>query len=252
MTTAFGPQGPNFSLLRPPADPKVSVLDTWHINCTSERAKDGTFPTADFFNVIIANLREAVRAAGIPLDDSNDSMLLQAIIALASVAPATQQEVNDGINTSKFVSPATLHNSTYFFLAEKGPSVAFPHNTPTLVTYTERFDLQSCYDSLTGEYTAPADGAYWFDFKVSGDNGYAEGVTGSLLVNGVESKRVFQTSSDPNVARFTGAGGSAIILLTAGDLVTTRVNQINSTAATRMSIQDTLSSARYFTGYRIV
>lgn len=83
MTTAFGPQGPNFSLVRPPGDPDTSgVTDTWFINCSAPGAKDGTYATADFFNVFVGNLRYAVRTAGVPLDDTDDAMLYKAIKAI--------------------------------------------------------------------------------------------------------------------------------------------------------------------------
>ena len=83
MQTAFGPQGPNYSTVRPAADSKVSASDTWFKNCSVAGAKDGTYATADFFNVIIANLREAVRRADIALDDASDTMLFEAIQAIA-------------------------------------------------------------------------------------------------------------------------------------------------------------------------
>ncbi|WP_163470385.1 hypothetical protein, partial [Haemophilus influenzae] len=74
--TAFGPQGPNYSTARPPADPKASAgTDTWFKNCSAAGAKDGTFATADFFNVFIGNLRYLVRQAGVTLDDATDTMV---------------------------------------------------------------------------------------------------------------------------------------------------------------------------------
>ena len=82
MTTGFGPQGPNFSLVRPAADPKVSVTDTWAKPCSYRGADDGTYLTADFFNVMIANLRQAVFRSGVVLDDTNDLMLYEAIQAI--------------------------------------------------------------------------------------------------------------------------------------------------------------------------
>jgi hypothetical protein len=78
--TAFGPQGPNYTLTRPPHDPKASAgIDTFFKNCSAAGAKDGTFATADFFNVTIANLRYLCRTAGVTLDDLDDTMLWQAV-----------------------------------------------------------------------------------------------------------------------------------------------------------------------------
>lgn len=81
--TAFGPQGPNYSTARPPADPKASAgTDTWFKNCSAAGAKDGTFATADFFNVFIGNLRYLVRQAGVTLDDATDTMVYQAVLSM--------------------------------------------------------------------------------------------------------------------------------------------------------------------------
>lgn len=84
MATAFGPQGPNFTTTRPAADAQASGgLDTWFKNCSAAGAKDGTYATADFFNVIIANLRNAVGQSGVPLSDAEDTMLYDAIKSIA-------------------------------------------------------------------------------------------------------------------------------------------------------------------------
>lgn len=83
VTTAFGPQGPNYTTVRTPADPKASAgADTWFKNCSAAGAKDGTFATADFFNVTIANLRYLVRTSGVTLDDATDTMIYEAVLAM--------------------------------------------------------------------------------------------------------------------------------------------------------------------------
>ena len=83
MPTAFGPQGPNYTTARPDFDPKASGgLDTWFKNCTAAGAKDGTFATADFFNVLVGNLRHLVRTAEVPLDDVLDTMIYDAVKAV--------------------------------------------------------------------------------------------------------------------------------------------------------------------------
>jgi len=82
MTTAFGPQGPNFATTRPAFDPNASSgSDTWFVNCSQAGALDGTYATADFFNVIVDQLRTVVRNAGVTLDGTNSQMLWQAIQA---------------------------------------------------------------------------------------------------------------------------------------------------------------------------
>lgn len=89
--TAFGPQGPNYATVRPPVDPNVSSgLDTWCQNCSVPGGTDGTYPTADFFNVFIANLRTAVSGvlgnAGLT---GADNMLLNALSRFVPLIPAT-------------------------------------------------------------------------------------------------------------------------------------------------------------------
>src|SRR5258708_3107364 len=80
MATAFGPQGPNYATVRPPADPQASAgIDTFFKNCSVAGAKDGTFATADFFNVSLANLRYLGRTAGITLNDIDDQMVYKAV-----------------------------------------------------------------------------------------------------------------------------------------------------------------------------
>ena len=83
MTTAFGPQGSNASSIRGTVQQRYSS-DTWVRDCTGTGKDDGTVLNAQFFNCIIGNLREAVRAAGVPLDDDDMTMLTKAISALAT------------------------------------------------------------------------------------------------------------------------------------------------------------------------
>ena len=81
--TAFGPQGPNFSTVRPATAAQASGgADTWCVDCSAAGALDGTILDASFFNMFIANLRVAVNTAGVPLDES-DTMLYDAITAIA-------------------------------------------------------------------------------------------------------------------------------------------------------------------------
>jgi hypothetical protein len=84
MTTAFGPQGPNYATVRPPADPQASAgVDTFFKNCSAAGAKDGTFATADYFNVHLANMRYLVRTAAVALNDGDDQMVYKAVKAIA-------------------------------------------------------------------------------------------------------------------------------------------------------------------------
>jgi hypothetical protein len=100
MTTAFGPQSPNYTTVRPPVDTVVSTSDTWFKDCSSAALKDGTLIDASWFNVILAQLRTAVRNARprtgpIVMADTTDTMLSQAIQSYgnaftpAAAAPTT-------------------------------------------------------------------------------------------------------------------------------------------------------------------
>ena len=83
--TAFGPQGPNYSTTRPTTDAIASGgADTWFVPCSTAGATDGTYVTASWFNVLIANLRDLVRQAGVTLSDSDDTMVYQAVRSIAA------------------------------------------------------------------------------------------------------------------------------------------------------------------------
>jgi hypothetical protein len=116
-TTAFGPQGPNYSLTRPPADPQASAgADTFFVNCSAAGAKDGTFATAAFFNMNLANLRYLVRTAGIPLNDADDTMVyaaVQAIVAatVANLSTLLHADMGIKIATTGFIE-STLGDGT--------------------------------------------------------------------------------------------------------------------------------------------
>jgi hypothetical protein len=108
--TAFGPQGPNYTITRPPADPQASAgADTFFKNCSAAGAKDGTFATADFFNMNLANLRYLVRQAGIPLNDADDTMVYQAVKAIADAEIAALVSGGSGGSTSV----GYLHRQSY-------------------------------------------------------------------------------------------------------------------------------------------
>jgi hypothetical protein len=99
MTTAFGPQGPNFSTTRPgPAPDQSGGVDTWFIDCSAAGVYDGTLMYAEFFNVMIGNLRAAVRGSGITLTNANDGMLYEAIQAIATSIARSSIEGGAGID----------------------------------------------------------------------------------------------------------------------------------------------------------
>lgn len=85
--TAFGPQSANYTTTRPGSDAVVSGgTDTWFKDCSGIGVMDGTIPTASWFNTVTANLRTAVSSAGVTLDDTDDTMVWQAMQAAAAAA----------------------------------------------------------------------------------------------------------------------------------------------------------------------
>jgi hypothetical protein len=85
--TAFGPQSANrlVQVARPAPDATATgLLDTWFQDCTSAAANDGTVVSASWLNTVTAQLRTAVRTAGITLNEADDTMLYDAIVAIAA------------------------------------------------------------------------------------------------------------------------------------------------------------------------
>ena len=54
-------------------------MDSWAVDYSAPGVKDGSVFTASFFNILIANIRNAVSGMGVTLDQANDNMLLEAI-----------------------------------------------------------------------------------------------------------------------------------------------------------------------------
>ena len=113
--TAIGPQGPNYTTTRPAFDSVVSGgTDTWFKNCSQAGARDGTFATADFFNVIVDQLRTAIRLSGVTLDGTNSSMLYLAIQAIATAIfnslIVTQIAANRGVRITTISGVQTVQS----------------------------------------------------------------------------------------------------------------------------------------------
>lgn len=89
MTTAFGPDGENWTTLRPPHEaPDSGGADTWFKDCTSPSARDGTQLTAANLNMIVGNLREAVRSRNVALEEGDVTLLANAMATLRDVVDA--------------------------------------------------------------------------------------------------------------------------------------------------------------------
>lgn len=84
MANIVGPKGTNFSLTRPSGEPDVSGgVQTWFKDCTSALTRDGTVPTASWFNDMLAQLRTAIISSGVS-QDLNDDMLWRSMQAAAA------------------------------------------------------------------------------------------------------------------------------------------------------------------------
>lgn len=93
MTDLLGPANAVNSVTTEPGDARVfGSADTFFKDCSSSTAQDGTAIGASWLNGILQQIRAFIRGAGITLDNTNDSMLLQAAQALiAGANPATRQ-----------------------------------------------------------------------------------------------------------------------------------------------------------------
>lgn len=80
MTDLLGPANIQNAVTTRPADPRVfGADDTWMKNCTSSLLRDGTAMDANFFNKMLAQMRNAIRGMGITVNNADDDMLLKAI-----------------------------------------------------------------------------------------------------------------------------------------------------------------------------
>lgn len=86
MTDLLGPASAANSVTVEPADARTfGGSDTWFKDCSSPTASDGTAVGASLLNAWLAQLRNAIRGTGITVDNTDNSMLLKAI--LSTVAP---------------------------------------------------------------------------------------------------------------------------------------------------------------------
>lgn len=190
--TAFGPQGPNYTTVRPPADPQASGgADTFFKNCSSAGAKDGTFATADFFNVQLANLRYLVRTAAVPLSDADDTMVYQAIEALISAALVG----GSGGPVPVLTAPKTYYvNAATGSDANDGLTVATPFLTvQKALTISNTFNMNG------------------FGITINVANGTYIGPFHGYQINGTGSISIVGNVASPSAVVFASATGSALI-----------------------------------------
>ena len=137
--TAFGPQSANLTTTRPAGDAVVSAgIDTWFQDCSAAGVLDGTIPTASWFNVVTANLRTAATNAGVTLDDTDDTMIWQAMqaaaanaIALLTASRGVERDTNDfqltvgqGVDPSLAAAGISALNDKVILFDASGNSIA--------------------------------------------------------------------------------------------------------------------------------
>ena len=84
MTDLLGLANAANSVTVMPADSRVfGTSDTFFQDCTSPTSNNGTAYGAAFFNALLAQVRAVIRGMGITQDNTNASMLLQAIQAVS-------------------------------------------------------------------------------------------------------------------------------------------------------------------------
>jgi hypothetical protein len=81
MSGILNPKGPFQTQTRPAHEVKDPDLDTWYSPCSSPTANDGTFWSAQDANMLLAQLRHAIRGMGVADNPLDDQMLLKAIQA---------------------------------------------------------------------------------------------------------------------------------------------------------------------------
>lgn len=92
-STAFGPQSPNYVTAQPVTDPNVSgvTVDTWFKDCSSADmvTPDGTILTAGWLNVVLGNLRQAIRDRYVTLTDGDNTLLSRALSSAGVVTTSS-------------------------------------------------------------------------------------------------------------------------------------------------------------------
>lgn len=84
---------------RPEHVPTEKPVDTWFQDCSAPDADDGTLVEAQWLNMIMAQIRRAIRGMGVAEDESDDDMLLKAIQA-AIASPTVFKTLTAGVGLS--------------------------------------------------------------------------------------------------------------------------------------------------------
>ncbi|GJE27939.1 hypothetical protein [Methylobacterium organophilum] len=102
----LGPASAVGAVTSRPSDTRIfGGTDTWFAPCSSQANRDGTQLQAVWANALLAQLRYAIRASGIDLDNADDAMLWKAI-ASRTPGPALWHHGTDTSNAAAVVSAA--------------------------------------------------------------------------------------------------------------------------------------------------
>ncbi|GJE54589.1 glycine-rich domain-containing protein [Methylobacterium thuringiense] len=98
----LGPASAPGAVTARPSETRVfGQNETWFAPCTSQSSRDGTQLQAVFQNGLLAQVRYALKASGITLDNADDAMLWKAILAaVAAGAPPPTALWHTGDDTS--------------------------------------------------------------------------------------------------------------------------------------------------------
>lgn len=167
----FGPFNVNYSLARPAAiaDP-AGGADTWCVDCSAAGATDGTILDATFFNTIIGNLRYAVRTSGVTLDSTVDTMLYDAIDAIALARTLATITAGEGIAVSAAgqvsvpIGTGALTNVAYGGLDPVADELLIYDASATAAVETTPYDIvRSVLNTSTGVTFNDGTGAITFN-----------------------------------------------------------------------------------------
>ncbi len=145
-------------------------------------------------------------------------------------------------NIEDYSIPPSKLNNPYKFFARRATAFNFSNGSFGKINFdTEVFDPNG--DFASGEYTAPVDGYYQFNWRASTSSGSGTPRVVTLLeIAGSARARGSDVS-----APFAGSSGSTIAYMTAGQVA--RITALTTTSSLAADVSD--AATCYFNGYLI-